>query len=206
MRTTILSVLAVAATLTPQLSAQTVASIEPGDRVRISSDEISGEFTVAAVQGETLSFQVFDTDADIREVILTDGERINLNGVQYELDGDDLVLRGADLEGGETDTVIRNWTAIPIRVRHIPLGQIREIVKDDSALGFHPASHAVQIPMTDVRKLEVSSRSAAAGALRGATWGILGGGVLGSARFQSLRSNGAPSSQRDLERSAESLA
>ena len=42
-------------TFSGQLSAQTVSSIEAGDRVRIESEEVSGEFTVPAVQADTLS-------------------------------------------------------------------------------------------------------------------------------------------------------
>ena len=46
--------LVMAATFTSQLSAQTIPTIEPGDRVRIESEAVSGEFNVVEVQPESL--------------------------------------------------------------------------------------------------------------------------------------------------------
>ena len=102
----LLLALALVATTWIPVHAQ-VLPLEPGDRVRIESEDLSGEFTVAAVQAETLSLQVY-TSAGIRGVILQDGEEMDLRGSDFELGETELVLRGSDLEQGQTEVVIRD--------------------------------------------------------------------------------------------------
>ena len=58
----LLLALALVATTWIPVHAQ-VLPLEPGDRVRIESEDLSGEFTVAAVQAETLSLQVYTREA-----------------------------------------------------------------------------------------------------------------------------------------------
>ena len=76
--------LTLVATTSLPLAAQTALPIEPGDRVRIESENLSGEFTVAGVQAEILSLQVYN-NADIRGVILRDGEEMDLRGSDFDL-------------------------------------------------------------------------------------------------------------------------
>ena len=98
--------------LVSQLVSQTISSIEPGDRVRIQGEGVFGEFTVGAVQRETLSLQIFDTDANIRAIILRDGGEIDLRGRELELEGNEFLLRGPNGEEGDNSQ------------RMIPVGEV----------------------------------------------------------------------------------
>ena len=178
-RSAVIGLTLVATTSLP-LAAQTALPIEPGDQVRIESENLSGEFTVAGVQAEILSLQVYN-NADIRGVILRDGEEMDLRGSDFDLGDTELVLRGSDLEQGQTEVVIRDGVVTQLEVRRIPLSEIREVVLEGSTI--RSASTTVQVPISSLTGLEVSlgPRPRLAGAWRGARWGLLGGSVVGCA-------------------------